>query len=350
MSNLTDIATAYDPVQDGAAVLVTVGTVKGSTPRDTGTTMLVTSSRSMGTIGGGRLEYLAIDAARNLLHEDGKSAEILNVPLGPELAQCCGGYVDILLGKLSSDEAYGIFNRLNEKNMVLLSRWTPSSCHRQVLTASDSLIYLDQTIQSAIGRRLTSPGAEIINSGAEEDTEFTLVQSLHEAEFHLTLFGAGHVGKAVVHALSSLPCTIHWVDERPQEFPDNMSANVRRIVTESPISAISDSPADGYYLIMTHSHHLDLDICEAMLKQRPEAKYIGLIGSGTKKAKFHKRLTLRGFSMSEIDRITCPIGLPELDGKRPAEIALGVAADIMRRHRKSQHDRKPARQKGLHKV
>ena len=348
MSNWTDIATAYDPIQDGAAVLVTVGLVKGSTPREMGATMLVTASRSMGTIGGGRLEYLAVNAARNMLQENEKSAEILNVPLGPELAQCCGGYVDILLGKLSADGAYNIFNRLNEENSILLSRWTSSSCHRQVLTANDSMIYLDQTIQSAIERRLTSPGAEIINSGAEEETEFTLVQSLHEAEFHLTLFGAGHVGKAVVQAFSSLPCTILWVDERPQEFPDAIPANVREIVIESPISAISDSPADGYYLIMTHSHQLDLDICEALLKQRPEARYIGLIGSNTKKAKFHKRLAVRGFSTGEIDRIACPIGLPELDGKRPAEIALGVAADIMRRHRKLQHDRNPARQEGLH--
>ena len=87
MSNWTDIATAYDPIQDGAAVLVTVGLVKGSTPREMGATMLVTASRSMGTIGGGRLEYLAVNAARNMLQENEKSAEILNVPSLPNAAE-----------------------------------------------------------------------------------------------------------------------------------------------------------------------------------------------------------------------------------------------------------------------
>ncbi|WP_339717174.1 xanthine dehydrogenase accessory protein XdhC [uncultured Sneathiella sp.] len=348
MSNWTDIAAAYDPAQDGAAVLVTVGRVKGSTPRDMGTNMLVTSSKSMGTIGGGRLEYLAIDAARNMLREDEKTAEILNVPLGPELAQCCGGHVDILLGKLAVEDAYNIFNQLNEENAILLSCWTASSCHRQIITADDSRIYLDQVIQSAIKRRLTSPGVEILSSGTEAETEFTLIQSLHESEFHLTLFGAGHVGKAVVRTLSQLPCTIDWVDERPNEFPDYIPTNVRKIVTESPISAIPGRPIGGYYLIMTHSHQLDLDICEALLKQRSDARYIGLIGSTTKKAKFYKRLATRGFSTANIDRITCPIGLPELEGKQPAEIALGVATDIMKRHRKSRYKGNSVQSEGLH--
>ncbi|MEX0583073.1 MAG: xanthine dehydrogenase accessory protein XdhC [Sneathiella sp.] len=348
MSNWSDIAAAYDPARDGASVLVTVGRVKGSTPRDTGANMLVTASKSMGTIGGGRLEYLVIDNARKMLLDSEKSSEILTFPLGPELAQCCGGHVDILLGKLSTEEALSIFNRLNTINCILISQWTQSGCHRQIVAAGDSTIYLDKLIQSAVERRLSSPGTEIVNSKTANEAEFTLIQSLHEAEFHVTLFGAGHVGKALIQTLAPLPCAVRWVDQRADEFPDDIPSNVSKVATESPLGAIADSPRGSYFIIMTHSHQLDLEICEALLKQRPDARFIGLIGSKTKKAKFEKRLMTRGFNSREIARVTCPIGIPELSGKMPAEIALGVATDLLLRHRKPQHERISTQRKGIH--
>ncbi|MEX1036952.1 MAG: xanthine dehydrogenase accessory protein XdhC [Sneathiella sp.] len=348
MSNWSDIAAAYDPARDGASVLVTVGRVKGSTPRNTGANMLVTASKSIGTIGGGRLEYLVIDNARKMLLDSEKSSEILTFPLGPELAQCCGGHVDILLDKLSPEEALSIFNRLNIINSIFVSRWTQSGCHRQIVAAGDSTIYLDKLIQSAIERLLSSPGTEIVNSETANEAEFTLIQSLHEAEFHVTLFGAGHVGKALTQTLAPLPCAVRWVDQRADEFPDDIPSNVSKVATESPLGAIADSPRGSYFIIMTHSHQLDLEICEALLKQRPDARFIGLIGSKTKKAKFEKRLMTRGFNSREIARVTCPIGIPELSGKMPAEIALGVATDLLLRHRKPQHERISTQRKGIH--
>ncbi len=337
MSNWSEIAEAYDASRDGPAILVTVGRIKGSTPRDTGSNMLITATKCIGTIGGGRLEYIAIEKARNLLGDETKSSEIHELPLGPELAQCCGGYVQLLLHKLQGDEAASIFNRLNEniENSTILFHWSKSECHHQIISESDSLIYLDKPLQTAIERRLNLPGAEVVENGQSPKTIFTLVQSLHDAEFHVTIFGAGHVGRALVAALATLPCQITWVDSRASEFPTDIPKNVHKIVTESEASAIADCPTGSYFLIMTHSHQLDLEICEKLLATGDDAAFIGLIGSKTKKSKFEKRLAIRGFGSSAISRITCPIGMPELVGKRPAEIALSIAPDLLRRHQQT---------------
>ncbi|MZR31331.1 xanthine dehydrogenase accessory protein XdhC [Sneathiella litorea] len=343
MSNWSEIVNAYDAGQDGPAILVTVGRIKGSTPRETGANMLITATNCFGTIGGGRLEHLAISEARSLLNDADKSVGIHELPLGPELAQCCGGYVELLLNKFQENEARSIVNRLKctDKNSVLLFHWSQSECRHQIICETDSLLYLDKPLQTAIERRFTLPGTEIIESGKTTDKTFTLVQSLQEAEFHVTVFGAGHVGRALVTVLSSLPCKISWIDSREIEFPDKVSANVKIIVTDSPVSAVADSPTDSYFLVMTHSHQLDLEICEKLLTTRKHAAFIGLIGSRTKKVRFEKRLATRRVDTSVIARLTCPIGLPELNGKRPAEIALSVATDLLRRHYNSRDSKVP---------
>lgn len=337
MSNWSEIAEDYDTGRDGPAILVTVGRIKGSTPRDTGANMLITTEKCIGTIGGGRLEYIAIEKARNLLKNKTKSSEIYELPLGPELAQCCGGYVELLLYKFQENEGLSIFNQLNEnkRKSAILLHWSETECHHQIVSESDSLIYLDKPLQAAIERRLSSPGTEIVEIRQSDNTDFTLVQSLHDAEFHVTAFGAGHVGRALVASLASLPCQITWVDSRASEFPTGIPKNVHKIVTESEASAIADCPRGSYFLIMTHSHQLDLEICEKLLATRDDAAFIGLIGSKTKKSKFEKRLAIRGFGSSAISRINCPIGMPELVGKRPAEIALSIATDLLRRHQQT---------------
>jgi xanthine dehydrogenase accessory factor len=311
-------------------VLVTVGEVKGSTPRDIGATMLVTSNRIIGTIGGGRLEYKAVEKARDILNEpEGTGSFQAQFPLGPELAQCCGGHVDILISKVSENELklFNQYKNINRK-CVLVTHWVGNICRRQLVSADDNTHYLDLTLQAAIQRRLQRSGTEIIPSVGLVDTAFNLVQSLDETEFHITLFGAGHVGKAIVAALAPLPCTITWIDDRASEFPDTLPINVTKCISNSPPSEISKSPFGSYFLVMTHSHQLDLEICEAVLESSGES-YLGLIGSATKKKKFHKRLAVRGYTDEDIQRITCPIGLKDLYGKRPAEIAVSVAAEIL---------------------
>ncbi|WP_373085215.1 xanthine dehydrogenase accessory protein XdhC [Sneathiella sp.] len=330
MSDWRDIFSALRANED-PAVLVTVGAVKGSTPRETGAQMLVTITATVGTIGGGRLEYLATAEARELLKAPDREAAILTFPLGPELAQCCGGHVNILLGRLT-DSDIKLFNQLNEniKGSLLLSHWSKDACRRRIVLQEDAAIYLDKPLQAAIDRRRNQPGAEIVIAPGE--TGFTLVQSFSDAEFHITLFGAGHVGKAIVQALSPLPCALTWVDMRADEFPQVLPGNVTKRLTDSPAGIVTQLLSADFNLVMTHSHQLDLEICKALLRQAPPDAYIGLIGSKTKKVKFEKRLAQRGFDAGTIARITCPIGLDGLTGKRPAEIAASVATDLLLRH------------------
>lgn len=234
-----------------ACVLITVITSKGSTPREAGTKMVVTTQDQFGTIGGGNLEFQAIEQARNLLEDFNNSPKIKDYALGPSLAQCCGGAVSILLEPF-----------LNQLKTI-------------------------------------------------------------------AIFGAGHVGKEIVQVLNNLPINIKWIDQRAQEFPDNSQDNVEKITTATPTAELKDLPDGGYILIVTHDHDLDYDLTETALKQNKFA-YLGLIGSDTKKAKFKKRLAVSGISDTRINDMTCPIGIEGIKGKHPREIAVAVAAELLK--------------------
>lgn len=144
----------------------------------------------------------------------------------------------------------------------------------------------------------------------------------------IAIFGAGHVGRALVRILGDLPCRITWVDPREEEFPESLPTNTRKVVGTLPTHDLADLPAGAAVLIMTHSHQLDLQLVEAALK-RGDLSYVGVIGSATKRARFIQQLRRRGLSQGEIDRLTCPIGLPGIGGKHPAEIAISVAAQLI---------------------
>ncbi|MGH6913625.1 MAG: xanthine dehydrogenase accessory protein XdhC, partial [Geminicoccales bacterium] len=145
---------------------------------------------------------------------------------------------------------------------------------------------------------------------------------------HVVLFGAGHVGKALVRVLGELPCRITWIDSRAEQFPSAVPPNVVVDCTETPQYAVDRAPAGAAFLVMTHNHALDLKLCETILQRRDFA-YFGLIGSATKRAKFVKRFEARGIASEVIDRMVCPIGLPGLAGKHPGEIAVAVAAQLL---------------------
>ena len=144
------------------------------------------------------------------------------------------------------------------------------------------------------------------------------------------LFGAGHVGRAIVLALASLPFDLHWVDSRPDAFPALVVQNARPIVSTSPAQEIARADRGAFVLIMTHSHALDLEIAEAALKHSG-LEYIGLIGSETKRKRFESRLKALGVTDNTLARLHCPIGLAGISGKEPAVIAASVAADLLRR-------------------
>jgi xanthine dehydrogenase accessory factor len=162
--------------------------------------------------------------------------------------------------------------------------------------------------------------------GGAVTLEFNLTETMQPdpVNLHVALFGAGHVGKELARILERLPCQLTWIDPRPDVFPTEVGANVRVVIEEEAAWMVDEAPAGACYLVMTHSHALDLEIVERALK-RNDARFIGLIGSETKAAKFRARLKARGIDAS---RLVCPLGLVKA-GKHPAEVAISIAAQVI---------------------
>ena len=154
------------------------------------------------------------------------------------------------------------------------------------------------------------------------------------SDFNIAVFGAGHVGAAVVKLLSGLDCNIRWIDSRRDIFR-SPPRNVKTVEASEPALEVAAMPPHSYYLVMTHSHPLDFDICDRILR-RGDAAYCGLIGSLTKRRRFDKRFREQGLSQGAIEQLVCPIGVTGINGKKPAEIAIAVAAEILRVYEKSQ--------------
>jgi len=149
--------------------------------------------------------------------------------------------------------------------------------------------------------------------------------------FHLQLYGAGHVGRAIVALLETLPCRMQWIDEREDEFPAGPSApHIERLCVEPVQAEVHQAPPGAFYLVLTHSHDLDLAITEAILR-RGDFGFLGLIGSATKRARFLRRFEQRGVPAHALARLTCPIGLAGIPGKQPAVIAVAVVAQLLQR-------------------
>ena len=248
-------------------VLITLLGTRGSTPRSSGTKMVVSAEQSYGTIGGGHLEYKTIAMARDMLADAERHQHIEHFPLGPALGQCCGGSTSVL------------FERMAASNVNIM------------------------------------------------------------------LFGAGHVGKALANILADLPCRVHWVDPRAEQFPAKLADTISAIVSDTPGAEAATMPAQSYYLVMTHNHQLDFEICEAILK-RDDFGYLGLIGSETKWRRFQQRFDHRGHPPQAIARIHCPVGLAQIPGKRPMEVAVSIAGEIIEHYQQRQSA--PATQQGVH--
>ncbi|MBV7572003.1 xanthine dehydrogenase accessory protein XdhC [Pseudomonas sp. PDM32] len=155
-----------------------------------------------------------------------------------------------------------------------------------------------------------------------------LFEPMGQVQAQIAVFGAGHVGRALVPLLASLPCRVRWIDSREEEFPEQIPHGVRKIVSEEPVDEVDDLPAGSYCIVMTHNHQLDLELTAAILK-RNDFAYFGLIGSKTKRVKFEHRLRDRGFDNSVVQRMRCPMGIGEVKGKLPVEIAISIAGEII---------------------
>lgn len=338
---MTDWLDGLAALRDEPLVLVTVADTKGSTPREVGAKMLVTRDASIGTIGGGHLEYKALEFARESLARGVAAPTTLRrVPLGPSLGQCCGGVAVLLFESLSVPRPSWIGTltelRGTYRQAVLVSRSEmPADADKLVITADASLGGLgDQHLEAdakSIARALlvAGGGAELrALESARDQSTMLLFEPLRPSDFNVVLFGAGHVGKALVRALGALPCAITWVDSRQEQFPPERPANMTVALSDAPEYEVYDAPPGSYFLVMTHSHALDQAICERILRRR-DFHYLGLIGSRAKRRKFEKRLLAQGIPEAMLQRLTCPIGVDGISGKQPCEIAIAVAAQLL---------------------
>ena len=159
----------------------------------------------------------------------------------------------------------------------------------------------------------------------------TLLFEPRRAEnFTVALFGAGHVGRALVSMLGTLPCRVRWIDPRPDAFPDHVPPNVDVEISPAPEREVAGLPDGAWLLVMTHSHALDFGVVSRALQEGRFA-HIGLIGSATKRARFEKRFRELGITEAAIASLVCPIGIKGISGKQPGEIAVAALADILRR-------------------
>lgn len=148
--------------------------------------------------------------------------------------------------------------------------------------------------------------------------------------FHLQLYGAGHVGRAIVQALAPLNVSVDWIDEREDEFPpaELIPAHTRRVCVDAVEAEVDQAPPGAFYLVLTHRHDLDLLLTQTIAR-RGDFGYLGLIGSATKWARFWRRMAAQGLSEDLLARITCPIGVPGIEGKEPEVIAVAVVAQLL---------------------
>ena len=154
-----------------------------------------------------------------------------------------------------------------------------------------------------------------------------MFEPLRTAAHTLLLFGAGHVGRALVGILAGLPFRVRWIDSRQAEFPASWPDNVTIECGDAVEAEVDAAPPGAFFLVMTYSHDIDLRLVEAILR-RGDFAYLGLIGSRTKRARFERRLRRVGL---DPDRLVCPIGIGGIPGKHPRHIAVAVAAQLLQR-------------------
>ncbi len=234
----------------------------GSSPRNSDTEMFISETDTLGTIGGGQLEYLVINHSKKMLAENIKK-DILEISLGPEIGQCCGGKVEVSLLEMYEKDICLALNRFDKKDKNLP---------------------------------------------------------------HVYVMGAGHVGRALALQLQHLPVRCVLIDSRVDELA-KCSADVETRLSAIPEEDIKSAPRGSAYVILTHDHALDFILCGSAL-DRHDAKYVGMIGSKTKKVKFKKWYQVN-YDNNLIRDFTCPIGNVKNQDKRPSIIASFVAAEVI---------------------
>ena len=316
-----------------AAVLVTVARVEGSAPREAGTKMIVTREAARHTIGGGHLEWKAIEIARQVLRDGMRTPHarrLERLALGPSLGQCCGGAVVLA------------FERLDVADLG----WLATLARRLAAGASTvrSVSFRSSRNGSPEGEGTAAdpamlsepePGVEAPDCLLwETGGALLLTETIAPNDFPVVLFGAGHVGAALVRVLGTLPCRVLWVDERDAAFPTPEAfallnaPNVAIDANDAPDEAVDTAPPGTSFIVMTHDHSRDLDLAERILR-RGDFVFFGMIGSHTKRKQFEHRLAARGIDPMQIARMNCPLGVDGIVDKSPEVIAVSAAAQLL---------------------
>ena len=419
---------------------VVVTEARGSTPREPGAFMLVGHNEVEGSIGGGRLEWEAIAAARELLADSAALARVNRVVLAADVGQCCGGVVSVWLERFTRDEL-PVLRAASEAGArgptVLVSEVTVDGMRRRVVRrqdargapsapaasgangpvasigasgpggagvsasvsgasdavvsasvseasdavvsasvfgasdavvsasvsgASDAVVSVaasgpsDAVVTSAAAPPLHGAAASTTDSAtASTDVppaishllreprhtarpvvvtnpagELIFIERLDDDLPAVWLYGAGHVGQALARILADLPLRLTWIDSRAELFPNTLPDGVRILRDADSVATISEAPVGAYFVVMSHSHPLDYELCHALL-ERNDFAWLGLIGSESKAARFRSRLARTGLGSEVIAKLVCPIGVEGITSKWPAAIAVAVAAQLMQK-------------------
>ena len=321
-----------------AIVRVTVIRADGSTPRETGAAMLVGVDHIANTIGGGALELAAIDHARTFLARLSPpnpisarwQRDVLDLALGPSLGQCCGGHAKLLFEAFTVGERSALAALVRTVDpAALVARPTESGGELQIISNRKERGERPLPVTRALREMLagTRPRAPLLIRAAKGHSPW-FVEPLVRSMVPLHIYGAGHVGRALVRVLEDLPFRVTWADTAAQRFPAAIPPHVTAHVSPDLPALAAAAPADATHIVMTYSHALDLAICHAVLR-RGQFGHLGLIGSATKRARFLHRLAGLGIAPAMLQRLTCPIGLPGVGAKEPAMIAVSVAAQLV---------------------
>ncbi|MBS0564315.1 MAG: xanthine dehydrogenase accessory protein XdhC [Proteobacteria bacterium] len=299
----------------GRVVRVVVADVAGSAPREAGAAMCVWVDGQEGTVGGGALEWQATATARAML-AGGGAARTDRLPLGPALNQCCGGAVTLLSEVWDRAALAGLAG-------PVVARPLPGRDATEMPLAVARLVARARAEGQVPGTRLVAGW---------------LVEPIRAHRRDLWVWGAGHVGRAIVPVLAPLPeWHISWADTDESRFPEMLPEGVTQLVAANPADLVGLAPRGADHLVLTFSHALDLELCHRLLGHGFGS--LGLIGSATKWARFRSRLSALGHPPERIARIVCPIGEPAF-GKHPQAIAIGVAAKLLEsmQDRDAMHD------------
>ena len=279
-----------------AACHVVISEVKGSSPREVGADMVVTATGFEGTIGGGQLEFEALHIAQQLIASATQfTRQWRQFALGPSLGQCCGGAVTLCFVLYVPD------------NVDALSQ----------LAAAHAIYHERQT------QTFPYPYEGTDKVAAKDG----FILSQPQKPLHLYIYGAGHVGRALVSATAELGLVRYWVDDDDSRFPSAMPPDIEKIVAQNMASIARYAAPDSFHIIMSYSHQIDEAIAYEVL-QRDAFLQIGMIGSHTKAQRMASRLAKANIASDQIARLHCPIGIQGIKQKAPAFVALSIAAQI----------------------